>query len=248
MENYPRAPIVEAILDIQVKWSSPPAQDTFAQLAKSLEHEYPTSQSVGEVQVSLVNAPAFDSSSVTQSVHVSGFRLTTSQNDRILQILPRGVTFSHLPPYTSWETFRSEARLIWDGYVEYAKPVAVTRVALRYINRIEIPMERFELSDYFNLYPEVPKTITQDMSGFFMQVQMPQNDLASDITAVINFAIAGRRDDGATGMLLDIDVFAVRDLPTSAGEVFELCNLLRVRKNEIFEASISEKARELFRK
>src|ERR1700722_817051 len=170
MEHYPHAPIFEAVLDVQTRTSSLPSQDVFIQLAKSLSTEYSQSAALNQLQVSVVAAPPA-ASSVAHTLQISGLRLCRPANDRVLLIQPRGMTFSHLPPYTSWETFKPEALRLWEEYVEFIKPEAVTRVALRYINRIDIPEARFELSDYFQLYPEIPKKIPQDISTFFMQLQ-----------------------------------------------------------------------------
>jgi len=67
------------------------------------------------------------------------------------------MTYSHLPPYSNWNAFRDEVRPLWERYVEFVKPEAVTRIALRYINRIYIPQTVYELSDYFRLYPQIPE-------------------------------------------------------------------------------------------
>jgi uncharacterized protein (TIGR04255 family) len=244
MEHYLNAPIFEAIIDIQVKVPSAPPPDVFTRLANELSETFPTSTSINQFQLNILPGGI---APVAHPVHVSGVRLTRPQNDRVLQIQPRGMTFSHLPPYTRWNIFSKEARPLWQRYVEFVKPEAVTRVALRYINRIYIPHQRFELSDYFRLYPEIPEKIPQDISGFFMQFQMPQSDLAKDAMAVINMASAGIREDGAQGAALDIDVFTACELEPSTEEIFRLLEIIRTRKNELFEACITDRSRELFR-
>jgi uncharacterized protein (TIGR04255 family) len=131
--------------------------------------------------------------------------------------------------------------------VEFVKPEAVTRIALRYINRIYIPQTVYELSDYFRLYPQIPEKIPQDINGFFMQFQMPQKDLAANALAVINLASAQMREDGAQSVALDIDLFTACELEPSSEEIFSLLEIIRTRKNELFEACITDKSRELFR-
>jgi uncharacterized protein (TIGR04255 family) len=247
MEHYPRAPIAEAILDIQVRASTVPSQDSFEQLAKSLFAEFPQSAdlNLNQFQVNVSAAPAQAPPTIAHTHKVSGVRLSSSE--RVLFVQPRGMTFNHLPPYTSWEVFQPKARELWERYVQFIKPEAVTRVALRYINRIEIPEIKFETSDYFHLYPEIPKNITQDMSAFFMQIQMPQVDLGPDVTAAINFTPVAPSREQSTSFVLDIDVFALRDLPILSDAVFNVLNVIRTRKNDLFEACITEKTRKLFR-
>jgi len=156
------------------------------------------------------------------------------------------MTFSHLAPYRSWKAFSNEARPLWERYVESVKPEAVTRVALRYINRIYIPLQNYELMDYFRLYPQIPEKIPQDITGFFMQFQMPQTDLTKNGMAVINIAATPPREDGAQGVILDLDVFATCELQPSTTEIFDLLEIIRIRKNELFEACITDRSRDLF--
>lgn len=247
MEHYPKAPILEAVLDIQVRASTAPSQDVFLELARSLSTEFPqfADLNLNHLQVSL--AATSELSSVAHSFQVSGLRLYRPQNDRVLLIQPRGMTLSHLPPYTSWEDLQPEARRLWERYVEFVKPEGVTRVALRYINKIDLPHPKIELRDYFKLYPEIPSDIPQEVNAFFLQLQMPQFDLAPDLMAAINFTPTTRRDERTVSIVLDLDLYAVRGLPTSSDEVFKLLNLIRTRKNELFEACITDKARGLFR-
>lgn len=247
MEHYPRAPIAEAILDVQVRTSMVPSQGVFELLAKSLSTEFPQSAdlNLNQFQVSVSATPAQVPPSFAHTHRVSGIRLT--RNERVLVIQPRGMTFNHLPPYSSWEVFQPEARQLWERYVEFVKPEAVTRVALRYINRIEIPEVTFETSDYFRLYPQLPEKIPQNMSAFFMQIQMPQSDLGPDVIAAINFTPVASNREHNTSILLDIDVFALRNLSTSSDEVFNLLDVIRTRKNNLFEACITDRTRELFR-
>jgi uncharacterized protein (TIGR04255 family) len=244
VERYRNAPITEAILDIQVKPSAPPpTQAVFTRLSGALGGEYPRVADINQLRVNVHAAST--TSSVAHTRQTAGSRL--EKPGRVFQIQPRGMTFSHLTPYTSWSVFSPEGRRLWELYVQYVKPEAVTRVALRYINRIEIPGQRFELSDYFKLYPEIPKTIPQDINSTFIQLQMPQIDLAPDIVAVFNFGSAVPFSDKSVAMMLDIDVYATRALSLATKDVFDVLEILRTRKNELFEACITDRTRDIFR-
>jgi uncharacterized protein (TIGR04255 family) len=247
MAHYPNAPIFEAAIDIQVRLPNAPPPDVFTGLAHELSKTFPTSTSINQFQLNIISNATGIGPVAQTPVHITGVRLTRPQNDRVLQIQPRGMTFSHLAPYTKWDTFRHEAGPLWNRYVEFVKPEAVTRVALRYINRIYIPHKIYELSDYFRLYPQIPEKIPQDITGFFMQFQMPQADLSKDAMAIINMAATPPREDGAQGVILDLDVFTACELKPSIKEIFDLLEIIRTRKNELFEACVTDKSRELFR-
>jgi uncharacterized protein (TIGR04255 family) len=243
--HYSRAPLLEAIIDIQVRFQTKPEQEAFAEFARMVAARFPQSSPLTQIGFGMrMGAPT----TPMPAPHVTtsrGMRLSTSKNDRVLVLRPRSFTFSHMPPYTEWGTFRDEAIQLWELFVSLTKPEVVTRAALRYINRFEIPRAQFELSDYFLFRPEVPGTgIPQQVSSFFTQCQMPQSDIGPDVIAIMNLGSAAGTPTGSQ-ILLDFDVFATRQLAPDS--VFELLDRLRERKNALFEACITDRARELIR-
>jgi uncharacterized protein (TIGR04255 family) len=256
--HYNRAPILEAVIDIQVRFNAPPDAAAFLQtaqrVAQGLSARFTQAVQlpfvgigVGVAATSAGSLPAQTAVATPRVIHQGGLRLASAQNDRVLLLQPRGLTFSHMPPYSEWKTFRDEAAELWKSFVRLAKPDAVTRTALRYINRFGIPQRRFELSDYFAFRFELPGGIPQDVSSFFVQCQMPQADIGSDVTAIVNLGSAGTDPSGSQYILLDFDVFTTRQLDARSDAVIELLDQLRVRKNELFEACITDRARELIR-
>lgn len=243
--HYPRAPILEAIIDIQARFRTPPPQELFAEIASRVASRFPQSAPFTQIGIGVGFGPQV---TVAQpSIQPMGIRMTTAKNERVLIVQSRGLTFSHMPPYSEWEPFRDEGMRLWELFVEITKPEAVTRAALRYINRFEIPRPQFELSEYFVLRPEIPESgIPQMISAFFMQCQTPQPDLGPDVTAIMNLGSAGTAPPGSQHIILDFDVFATREIPPSM-EVWELLEKLRTRKNELFEACITDRARELIK-
>lgn len=175
-----------------------------------------------------------------------GLRLSTKNNDRVLQIQHASFTYSHLPPYTEWETFRKEFLSYWSTFLQMCMPEAVTRIALRYINRVVIPKPQIEIFDYFNLHPNLPKGVPQDVIGMFLQLQMPQIDIGPTSIAVINMgtdASAPTREGIA--VMLDLDVSETVDYRPRSEDILSRLEVLRRRKNELFEASITDETRKL---
>ncbi|AHI65521.1 TIGR04255 family protein [Burkholderia thailandensis] len=246
--HYPKAPITEALIDLQVAFTSPPEYSDFARYAKSLAPTFPSSSPINVLQVKFEDGvvKAQDSSSDSTMAKV-GVRLTSAANDRILQAQRRGFTYSHMPPYSRWSSFSAEAKVQWDQFVTAFRPSTVTRAAVRYINRIVIPSPSADIKEYFRLYPLVPEDMPQTITGSFMQLVMPQSDISSSASAVINFALEPQSAPGTLSFLLDFDVFSACQLAPSGDEVWSTLAQLRSRKNELFEASITNAARELFK-
>ncbi|MBP0631976.1 TIGR04255 family protein [Cupriavidus sp. AcVe19-1a] len=244
--NYPHAPITEAVIDVQVEFGSEPNNSTFSAVAETLSGQFPIVAPIHFMEINVTGATDQSPSHFKSSQLEVGLRLSSEKGDRVLQLQRRGFTYSHLPPYTSWDTFCREARALWDVFSTKLAPTVATRVAVRYINRIEILEERFELEKYFLLYPKLPEGIPQDISSCFMQIVMPQPDISGNASATLTFAAEPNPRPGATAFLLDFDVFSTCRVSPGSEEIWDTLALLRSRKNKLFEACITDATRERF--
>ena len=78
-----------------------------------------------------------------------------------------------------------------------------------------------------------------------MQIVIPLDDLNS--IALINETIIDPAVPGVVSVVLDIDIFCTDDIPDTEEDIWTFFELLRERKNNVFEACITDKARELFK-
>lgn len=240
---YKRAPIIEAVIDLNLKWKEPPKSDVLGACRTKLAETFPTQNPIHTVHMGMARHPEDEKFRFTSGQKEVGLRLTSKENDRVLQITHQTFTYSHLAPYTRWELFRDEARSVWSTFVETCAPEAVTRIAVRYINRIVIPEPVFELFNYFNLYPHLPEGVPQDVSGYLLQLQMPQTDIGS--LAVINMAMDISKAPTEIAILLDLDVFSSADEQPRNETIWFRLEQLRDRKDLLFEACITDKTRSL---
>ncbi len=241
--HYTRAPITEALIDLRVD-----APDlTFEKLAKvheGLESAYPTQKTITNTRTrvqGLVGKPEIAASAVSEQ---AGHLFVSGNGKYVFQARLNGFTLSRLAPYENWETFRDEARRLWDVYRTVAKPTKVSRMAVRYINRLDLPLPNVDLKDYLRTVPEISPELPQNLVGYFMQLRIPQADIKSML--IVNQTIIDPARPGVASVALDNDIFRSDDVPTSEQEIWDFYEVLRQRKNEVFEASITDNARELF--
>src|SRR5262249_55431122 len=174
-----------------------------------------------------------------------GFLFSSADEKQIYQVSLEGLTVNRLAPYLGWQQLRDEARRLWGLYREVVRPKKVVRVAVRTINRLDLPLPEVELKHYLRTSPEVSPLLPQALSGFFMQLHLPQRDLKA--TLLLTETAVPPPAPNTTSVVLDLDLFRADDLPSDDGAVWELLEGLRARKNEIFEACITDKTRELIR-
>lgn len=246
VRRFPNAPITEALLDIRVTL---PAQTDLAKLATfhdAIKQRYPSRQERlawrGHVAIKTSPIPRV-SQSAAGGPH--GYLFTSVDARQVVQARMDGFTFSRLKPYDKWETLRDEARDLWQHYVRIASPEAVTRVALRYINRIEIPLPMRDFKEYILTTPEIAPELPQGLDSFFMRLVIP-NPKAQAVAIVTETVEPIDESSNRLPLIFDIDVFRMAAFSVGDQSLWETFEQLRNLKNEIFFKSITSKAKDLF--
>ncbi len=239
--RYPRAPIKEALIDLQVTLPAGITVETLEGIHKVIQADYPMARKRVFVEGEFSAGEQVGAS--TKQRHL-GFAFYSADKLHVFQARLDGFTFSRLAPYDSWENLRDQARQQWKLYKRYTSPVHIRRVALRYINQINIPSQQVDFDDYFLTIPKIGQQLPQTLSHFLMQLQLPQADL--DALAIVTQTLAPSLDANTVSVILDIDIFAQgQEMPDE--RAWSLVEDLRVRKNDLFEGSITDRTRELFR-
>ncbi len=238
--HYSKAPLTEAVLDIRVELLSEITLQELAKVQSGQEKQYPKKDEsllvVGQMSMgSQVSASA--------SQTPNGYRFTSQDNRQIFQARIDGFTFSRLAPYETWDSFRDEARRLWELYRPIAKPKNITRLALRYINKLDLPLPLGDFKDYLRTVPEISPDMTQGLSGYFMQLQLPQADL--DALLVLNQTLIPPPEPSIVSVVLDFDLFCKDNVPNEDQDIWKRFEVLRKRKNKVFEACITDKTRRL---
>lgn len=241
-EHLSRAPIAEALIDIRVLPREGIAADVFIPLKNNLANTYPKSSPMRSFEARFQMDQGKVSAENTVQSNV-GWLFEAQGRKSVAQFRVDGFTYNKLQPYTRWEDVFSEAYRLWHLYVDTAKPLEVTRMAVRYLNRLQLPAAT-ELRDYLEAPPLLPAPIPQTIREFLTRVVV--FDTNRNASAIITQALEAALDVRVTPVLLDIDAFreaAIRPDDASMPQIFEQ---LRRLKNDIFYASITEKTVEMY--
>jgi uncharacterized protein (TIGR04255 family) len=235
--RYSRSPITEAVIDFRVEL---PKDVELSDLEACQDAAYADKMGLFDTsaQIELGNEAA--SSTTSRQV---GFLFTTADKKQFFQAHFEGFLMHRLAPYEGWKPFRDEARRLWDRYRQTTRPRKVTRVAVRFINRLDLPSPVGEMKDYLRTSPEVSPDLPQELAGFFMQLNIPQPDIKS--TLLLRETAVPPAVPGKESVVLDIDLFRADEIPSDDAGIWAFLESLRSRKNEIFEACITDRTREV---
>jgi uncharacterized protein (TIGR04255 family) len=238
--HYAHAPITEALIDIRATVPTDVTVEDLTRAHREIEADYPKMASRLDFH-GMFSAGARVGATAQQDIIGSVF--FSKDEKQIAQLRRDGFTFSRLAPYDDWENLRDEARRLWSIYRSIAKPTEISRVALRYINQINIPLPMRDFRDYLRTYPEVSTDLPQELAGFFMQTQIPQKDIGAIL--ILTQTMVPPPDDKTSSVVLDVDVF-IQDMALLTDEdIWGRLELLRNRKNEAFEACITNQTRRM---
>jgi uncharacterized protein (TIGR04255 family) len=245
--RFPNAPIVEAVLDIQVRFTHPPDGPRLAAFHEHIRDRYPdvAPHITWEFDFQIVEGGP------RQGLRPGppGFIFKSPTGQRMAQVRQNGFTLNWLKPYEAWPAFRDEARPLWELYVTVFQPDAVGRLGLRYVNRIELPLPFSDFRDYVKMAPEIAPGLPQGLSNFFMRLEIPDpaRGLTAIVTETIQPVLGLKGQPQRVPLIFDIDIVSGERLAPSGPEVWDTLERMRQYKNEVFFSSMTERARELFR-
>jgi len=240
---FPHAPLTEAILDIRVDLPKEVDLKQLETFHDPIKDRFSEKKQSSFFQTGFHLSPQGPSEPKTTGGPV-GYLFRSPNEKKVVQVRLDGFTFNKLKPYEDWESFHLEARDLWGVYCQIAKPKNITRIALRYINKINIPLPMKDFKEYVLTIPEVASNLPQALAHFFMRLIIPAPEIQS--TAIITETMEEPTEERKLPLILDIDVFR-EGAYTMGEEIWTDFEKLRNFKNEIFFNSLTERTKELFR-
>tara|TARA_R100000687_G_scaffold54001_1_gene42857 strand:- start:519 stop:1274 length:756 start_codon:yes stop_codon:yes gene_type:complete len=240
MNPYRKAPIVEAVLDFS--FVSTLSAREMERLRDKLKKRFPAIKDRLNIEVEVRDARA----AARATPH--GFQMNAANGSDAVIVRPDGFSNIRLAPYVSWAEFEKKSRENYKILTELLGHLSVKRIGLRYINRIDVPDEEIigkELNVLFSCFIPQMANCIQDLFTF-----ESSGRISEDATKhAVNYRIASTTPAliDHQSFMLDIDAFCESlDLGKSE-KLWSTVNELRTAKNNIFESTITEKVRALFK-
>jgi uncharacterized protein (TIGR04255 family) len=246
LSHYPKLakpPIVEAIVDIRVVLDPTFDVKKLKELSSFLSENYPGCKErkrfQGTIEFQEENSNAF-----VEPTKIDGFLFTSQDKTQIAQFRLDGFTFNKLTPYTNWESIRNESKKLWDLYYDLTSPIQISRIALRYINNLKIPLPIDDFKKYLVTFPIVPEGLPQGISSFLTRIVLPNDSIPATAIITQGLEMIQISSDFAP-VILDIDVFKQSE-EIKNKKLWDLFEKLRQFKNDIFFKSITNELRSLY--
>lgn len=244
--HYRNAPIAEAVFDVRAILPADFDCNKFENFHDEIKKEFPTKEVsltyTGSIKIEKGQKPVCGA----KESGLNGFLFKSTDGTNLIQFKTSGFTFNKLRPYDNWKSFSEDAKKYLEEYLRITSPIKITRVGLRYINRLDIPLPIEDFEDYLNTVPYIAPEIPQVLAEFFMRLVIPNSEDVPNV-AIITETIDNKiKTDGTfLPLILDIDVFREVDLNAGDKKIYEIFENLREYKNTIFNSSITDKMKQL---
>ncbi|MDP2719618.1 MAG: TIGR04255 family protein [Dehalococcoidia bacterium] len=236
------APLTEALIDIRVSLPSVFDPKDFLSLSNDISDKYIKSGPRQMFTAAFGVEAGIPFTKATESKGVHGYICKSGDGKDVVQFRIDGFTFSRLNPYSAWETVLSEAKRLWELYSIKCSPELITRIAVRYINKLDLPLPIKDFADYLTAPPLVPDSLPQEVSQFLTRVVIHDADITANIVQAMKSSLKADH----LGVILDIDVFKVNENGFEESSIWPEFEKLRALKNRIFFKSITEKTAGLY--
>ena len=246
-ENLPRAPIVEAVIEIRARATKALEETSIRTAIEPKLAGYVFLDSLREFHSEVKLEGGKPPIQKVSDAGWKGVRFRSSDEKHIAQFNRDGFVFSRLEPYLTWEELESEGKRLWNIYKDFAQPVEIQRLGLRFINRIKLPPGELLFEDYIQPAPSSPHGLELPFHGFMHKdtLGVPGHPYAINVIRTIQQLNGGV--DGGVALILDIDVFTTQGFDLDNTVLQRRLLEMRWLKNKVFFGSITAKALEMFR-
>jgi uncharacterized protein (TIGR04255 family) len=235
-----RAPIVEALVNFQANaarlWKPEEVRPTLA--ARWPDHA--EIQELRPVQIEVTQTPqgALPPKVTSQ---MQGFIFRSATQLSVHQARRDGYTFSRLTPYEDWAALESGALGGWADYQAVLKPEELHAVAVRFINRVEFPLEGFRLARFFTTPPVSPPDLGWQFHGFMHQTFYAVPGSPCVVKVVLAPAFEGALGD-AVAFIMDVEVTLRESLAATGRGLDAVLAEMHDLKNKAFFHLLTEEA------
>jgi uncharacterized protein (TIGR04255 family) len=178
-------------------------------------------------------------------VSIRGYFYFSEDELEIAQLRSDGFTFNRLAPYLGWEQMLPRAMHCWREFVRLGRPERVNRLALRYINQLDMG-DGANLARWLRSPPSVSHSAPGELAAFFSSVTTIDED--SGMGANVIVTTEGTPGSGLGFLMVDLDVFSDSEVGRPAFDsIEEVLGTLREIKNRLFQEVLTPEALELYR-
>lgn len=238
------APAVEVIFGITTAWETPPDPTTWkSPLEDGLDGQFASNEQQVQTHVAIQLGPDGVQNSGPAGLQVIGHRFKSSDDKVVVHFNAGGLTVHRLAPYTGFESVIPVVEQCWALFLKVAKPMAITRVAMRYINVLQLPTpegQGLDTDRHFKVPFHTPDPDQFDTRGLHVVFDLSDKETLASVRCAIA-TLQPTEDRMIWPIALDIECALNEQHLLPWQRIDELLRSLRACCNRTFDAVIKER-------
>lgn len=230
--SYPRHTIVEALCEI--RFAITPEKGWNANrpgpLYKELSEDYPNLEPVNEADLHLEFTPEGPQQRVQP--RPPKIRFSNEQANELVQVSQSLFSFNLVNKYENWDYMKRRICTTWSTVFNFVKPLKLTRIGLRYINRIPRPPEARRVGDWLQSTAYIPEAILTSSADFKLIVEASAED---HIKGIVKLADVSNNERPC--IIYDIDMIQIEPVIENMKNIDAIVEALHARVEEEFFAA-----------
>src|SRR5262249_241724 len=180
--QYRNPPIEEAICEIRFAPGPVTEFTAPARFYETLKEIYPGQPRYQQLMAAEIGVHVQPPGSQMAMRQEGSKVLFPSEDGRHLVGLGMNLLSIHgLKPYSGWEEFRSRIAQAIEAYQNAARPAGVTRIAARYVNRIQVQAAGPNVAEYLTVAPRLPGGLPIELGAFVTQLEATYTDQGAQL-------------------------------------------------------------------
>ncbi len=241
--KYKTPPLIEALCEFRFKKSDIDYTYIKEEFTKSLENDYPKKKTRKNIDIVLRKKDNETTQTLEQTEGLVQF--SNNEETSLVQIGENLLAVNQLRPYDSWECFEPIVFNRLNEYIDIAKPNEIEKVSVRYINRIDLKLEKNEnLTSYIKYSVLIPSGISSTLASIDIRTEHMYNN-NNDVLA-ISFKNIKNNLPNTISLALDFTYVLLNTKNVDINNIRSRVKVAHLNMNEAFEAMITDKCREQF--
>lgn len=239
-KKYKNPPIEEAVVEFRFALES---ESDLTIPGKLHEHPNIKRQYPGRPRTQKLLEPVIPAGS-DQPVVREGVRvqLVNDNGNRLISLGLNVLSVNVLRPYDGWDQFQPRVETALRAYTDVAQPTGISRIGVRYINKIIVPRNDIKIEDYIQYHLPAGSGLPTQLVGFWNRIEYKYDEF---VKLLFN-QVKVEAPEGQTAFVLDLDVYWEATEAISLDSIMKIVDDLHKREGEAFEAIITDATRELF--
>jgi uncharacterized protein (TIGR04255 family) len=138
-------------------------------------------------------------------------QFVATDGSTMVQVGPDLLAVNSLRPHLGWADLRDTLASVLQAYREIAVPTTISMAAVRYINRVDIPLRGLTLERYFTVLPGLPDKASSEITKFLIHTEVKYDDPSALFR--FRFGPTDSSNDTVATFLLDYEHISNADTP-----------------------------------